>query len=109
MGGAFQNADKDKNNDEDNLKKLNKVEIETLLKKGIMGLINDKDEDNPNRQANQSIDDILNTARIAKYSLIDGTYSFSKSSFAGIGTDQNLNVNDPDFWDQIFKNSESQT
>jgi len=107
LGGAFQNK-ADTGDGDDNMKKLNKVEIETLLKKGIMGLIEDKDDD-VNKQANKDIDEILNDARIAKYSLINGTYTFSKSSFAAKETDTNLNIDDPDFWDRVFQNTESKT
>ena len=109
MGGAFQHTKDDPLAEEDNLKKLNKNEIETLLKKGIMGLIEDQEGEGAGKQAHQDIEEILENARIAKYSLINGTYTFSKSTFVAKGTDVELNVNDPNFWDIVFQNSESPT
>ena len=105
LGGAFHSTTDSKKSEDDNLKKLSKTEIEILLKKGIMGLLEGEGE---NGQAMQDIDEILKNSRIAKYSLINGTYTFSKSSFAGAETDRNLQMDDPNFWSIVFKNSESE-
>jgi chromodomain-helicase-DNA-binding protein 7 len=104
MGANFNSTAKQKGED-DNLKKLSKAEIEILLKKGIMGLL---EADNDNQQAMQDIDEIIKNSRVAKYSLINGTYTFSKSSYAAEQTDQGLQMNDPNFWGIVFKNTESE-
>ena len=107
MGGNFKTTDAgDRDKDE---KKMNKQEMETLLKKGILGFIND-DEQAEQQFEDKDIDDILEkNTRIAKYSLINGTYTFSKSSFVSEKTTENVNLNDPDFWEKVLKNTESQT
>jgi chromodomain-helicase-DNA-binding protein 7 len=104
LGGAFHSTSKTENED-GNLKKLNKNEIEILLKKGIMGLL---DNDTETDQAEQDIDEIIKNSRVAKYSLINGSYSFSKTSFTAKETDQTLQMDDPNFWSLVFKNTESE-
>ena len=84
------------------------MEIEKLLKKGILGLIND--ENNENKvYMEEDIDKILENSRIAKYSLINGSFSFSKSSFVSKQTDTSINIDDPNFWETILKNKDSQS
>ena len=52
-----------------------------LLKKGIVGLL-DKDDEKQEAFMEENIEEILKkNSRVAKYSLINGTYSFSKSTF----------------------------
>ena len=110
LGGAFQSTGMDmkKDAENENNKKMSKQEIETLLKKGILGLI----EDNaPETRAfmEEDIEEILKkNSRIAKYSLINGTYTFSKSSFVSNQTDQSIKLDDPNFWEIVLKNSETQ-
>ena len=104
LGGAFHQT-AGKRAEDDQMKKLNKSEIETLLKKGVMGFL---DGDQQNEQAMQDIDEILKNSRVAKYSLINGTYTFSKSTFAAKQTDENLQMDDPNFWSLVFKNTVSE-
>ena len=88
-------------------KKMSKQEIEILLKKGILGFI---DESSQETKAfmEEDIEEILkNNSRIAKYSLVNGTYTFSKSSFVSNQTDQNIKLDDPNFWEIVLKNTES--
>lgn len=56
------------------------------------------------------MDDIIqNNSRIAKYSLINGSCSFSKSRFVSEGSDNMLQISDPNFWNIILKNVQSPT
>lgn len=56
----------------------------------------------------ESIESILEkNTRVANFSLIKGTYSFSKSSFQGNRSSNEVNLDDPDFWDKVLKNAES--
>ena len=72
MGGAFQNQEENTN------KKLSKEEIEMLLKKGIIGFI-DNDATKEQEFREDDIEQILQkNSRIAKYSLIGGSYNISK-------------------------------
>ncbi len=83
-----------------------KEEMEVLLKKGILGFI---DEDQPdNRFGAEDIDEFLKSnSRIAKYSLIKGSYSFSKGEFVPAFTDQSIEITDPNFWSKVLKNMDS--
>lgn len=74
MGGNFQ-----MNEEEKNAKKISKQEIEMLLKKGILGLLNDGQNLQESAAfVEENIEQILEkNSRIAQYSLINGTYKFS--------------------------------
>lgn len=52
---------------------------------------------------------IQNNSRIAKYSLINGSCSFSKSRFVSDSADNKLKINDPNFWNIVLKNVQSPT
>lgn len=61
--------------------------METLLKKGILGFL-DGGEHNAETFFERNVDDIIqNNSRIAKYSLINGSCSFSKSRFVSENSD----------------------
>lgn len=81
--------------------------METLLKKGILGFL-DNDE-NKNFFEGEVEDIIAKNSRIAKYSLINGSCSFSKSKFISTESDNDLKINDPNFWNIVLKNVESPT
>lgn len=56
------------------------------------------------------VEDILaKNSRIAKYSVIQGSYSFAKSRFVSEQADNKLNLHDPDFWNIVLKNIESKS
>ena len=87
--------------------KLSKDEMETLLKKGILGFLEDGEEEN---FFDGNVDDIIaKNSRIAKYSLINGSCSFSKSKFVSNESDNELKINDPNFWNIVLKNLVSPT
>ena len=52
---------------------------------------------------------IQNNSRIAKYSLINGSCSFSKQRFVSDNADNQLKINDPNFWNIVLKNVQSPT
>ena len=76
--------------------------METLLKKGILGFL-DNDE-NKDFFEGEVEDIIAKNSRIAKYSLINGSCSFSKSKFVSNESDYDLKINDPNFWNIVLKN-----
>jgi len=53
------------------------------------------------------IDEVIKSARVAKYSFTKGTYSLAKSNFDTISKKERVLLNDPDFWKKMFKNSET--
>jgi len=104
MGGVFQSTHE---NDPKSREKMNKQEIETLLKRGILGLISDDNKESQ-QFMEQDIEEILSkNTHIAKYSLINGTYTFQKSSFVSEKSDVKVDVDDPNFWNVVLKNTES--
>ena len=57
-----------------------------------------------------NIDEILEkNSRIAKYSLLGGACSFSKQSFVSNKTDQTINLDDPNFWEKVLKETVSKS
>ena len=81
--------------------------METLLKKGILGFIDDDEKKDFFEGQVEEI--IAKNSRIAKYSLINGSCSFSKSKFISKESDNELKINDPNFWNIVLKNVESPT
>jgi len=82
IGGHFKEAGENTNEN-----KLSKIEMETLLKKGILGFL-EGDEHKGETFFEKNVDDIIqNNSRIAKYSLINGSCSFSKSRFVSENSD----------------------
>lgn len=65
--------------------------MEVLLKNGIIGLINKNEHAEAYYEKN--IEEILEkNSRTAKYSLINGSYTVSKSSFVSEKVDQNISI-----------------
>ena len=84
--------------------------METLLKKGILGFLQNPEHNDNETFFEQNVDDIIqNNSRIAKYSLINGSCSFSKSRFVRDNADNQLKINDPNFWNIVLKNVQSPT
>ncbi len=79
MGGEFKTTQTYEENEQKNGKKINKLEVETLLKKGILGLV-DEDDKETQSYFEGDIDQILQkNSRVANYSVINGAYTISKS------------------------------
>ena len=100
MGGEFKSVGV-----QDQQKKIAKEDIEILLKKGIIGLLNEEEE---SKKSNdfflEDIDQILKkNTRIAQYSIINGNYTFSKGSFSANKADSDLKIDDPNFWNKVLK------
>ncbi len=67
-------------NKEDNMKaeemtKLKPKEIELLLRKGMIGLLNEQNDSQEEKEYfNMDIDQVIQNARVANYSFTKGTY-----------------------------------
>lgn len=85
-------------------KQLTKDEIELLLKKGVIGFLDN--QMNEEEYFNQSIEDILEkNARKVEYSLAQNSCAFSKTKFRS--EENELELDAPDFWEQALKCLES--
>lgn len=83
-------------------------EIEMLLRKGALGLINEANEQSSeNPQFAQNIDDIIQNARTANYSIINKNYTLAKKQFVSDAKDELLQIDDPDFWKKAFANQKT--
>jgi chromodomain-helicase-DNA-binding protein 7 len=72
------------------------------------GVVQTNDHADKFREVN--VDDILeNNSRLAKYSVIKGSYTFAKSKFVSDQADNKLDLKDPNFWNIVLKNVESKS
>ena len=54
----------------------------------------------------EDIDQVIERARVANYSFVNGAYSFSKGT-VNLGTEEEkVLLDDPDFWQKVFKDQE---
>ena len=88
---------------------ISKSEIEILLKKGIIGLINDSGQRSDNFKADNIEDILKKNSRMANYSILNNVYSFSKKFFVAENCDTKIDLNDPDFWNIVFKDTKTGT
>ncbi|CAD8205649.1 unnamed protein product [Paramecium pentaurelia] len=111
MNGEFKSANLNQANSvvnpnpDQNNRKLSKKELEILLKQGSLGLL----EHFGQESIDQNIDDILNNTRVAKYSLINGAYTISKQTYVPDQANQQIDIDDPNFWQKVLKNQESKS
>lgn len=62
------------------MKKLKPEEIELLLKKGMLGLL-EQNQEQENEFFEEDINKIIEKSWVANYSFINGNYSFAKGNF----------------------------
>ncbi|KAL1917321.1 uncharacterized protein VTP21DRAFT_4977 [Calcarisporiella thermophila] len=84
------------------LTSLNKKEIEELLKKGVYGAM--LDDEASAKFCAEDIDQILERrTTVIRHEGNEKGSIFSKASFAASSTDEDVDLNDPDFWDKWAK------
>lgn len=91
------------------VKKMDKEQIENLLKKGILGLIDEETNLSKTFHENDIDQILLNSTRQANYSQVFGTYTVQKHNFVAENTDANIKMDDPEFWKKILKAEDSKT
>lgn len=89
------------------MKKLKPEEIELLLKKGMLGLLEQQGSDENDVEVD--VDKIIEKSRVANYSFINGNYSFAKGNFSAQAPENRVLLDDPDFWQKVFKDSDKPT
>jgi hypothetical protein len=78
-----------------------------LLKKGILGFIDD-DKNKEQSFKEDNIEQILEkNSRIANYSLIGNSYTISKRTFVSNQSDTLINMDDPNFWQNVLQSEVS--
>lgn len=80
-------------------KKMSKEEIEILLKKGFMGLLEDQ---NGEEQESMDIDELIRKSKRTKYSMINDKYTITKMNLTTEKREKRVDINDPNFWDKVL-------
>jgi chromodomain-helicase-DNA-binding protein 7 len=84
---------------------LTKTEVENLLKKGAYGALMD-DENTGDKFCEEDIEDILlKRSHVITHKEEKGS-TFSKATFSSADTDQDISIDDPDFWKKWAKKAE---
>ena len=104
LSKTFTTMDPSQRNEE--MTKLKPKEIELLLRKGMLGLL-EEEKGKPEDLANMDIDEVIKNARVANYSFTKGTYSFAKGNFNTTAKENKVLLDDPDFWKKVFVNSDT--
>ena len=104
LSKTFTTMDPSHKNEE--MTKLKPKEIELLLRKGMLGLL-EEEIGKPEDLANMDIDEVIKNARVANYSFTKGTYSFAKGNFNTTPRENKVLLDDPNFWKKVFVNSDT--
>ena len=84
---------------------LTKTEVEELLKKGAYGALMD-DENAGDKFCEEDIEDILmKRSQVITHQEEKGS-TFSKATFSSADTDQDISIDDPDFWKKWAKKAQ---
>ena len=87
-------------------RQLSKEEIETLLKRGVVGFLDSKVDEEA--FFNQSIEDILQkNARKIEYSVSPNSCAFSKTKFK-VDDNNDVQIDAPDFWQKALRGVENE-
>lgn len=106
LGNTF-GCERDKLKEEDNYKKLKPEELDTLLRRGIIGLLESQEEAKTDAAAYEAldIDSLIENAPKTNYSLSNNGYTISKTKFADETTSK-IQMDDPDFWKKVLVEKE---
>lgn len=80
-------------------KKMSKEELEILLKKGFMGLL---EEQLGEEQEAMDIEELIRKSKRTKYSIINDKYRITKMNLATEKREDRVDIDDPDFWDKVL-------
>lgn len=106
LGNTF-SKEKDKN-EENDFKKFKPEELDLLLKKGILGLLESAEEHATDKATYDAmdIDALIENASKTNYTLSAGGYTVSKMGFGGDPTSR-VQIDDPEFWNKVFVEKQS--
>ena len=89
------------------LKKFTETELETLLKKGIYGLLESEDEEESEKTKYMDIEELINNSKKMNYSMINDKYTITRMNIHTEKKDKAVAIDDPDFWKKVLKNEDS--
>lgn len=112
LNGEFKTTKDDGKSQQKN-DKISKKELEIILRKGMLGLYEQKLNDQQvegDEFYEANIDDIIaKNSRQAEYSVVKGAYSLNKSKFVSEQCDNQINIHDPNFWEIVLKTTDSKS
>ena len=86
------------------MNKLTDKEIETLLKKGILGLL---ENDNGQEPHAMDIEELIRNSKTTNYSVINDGYKIMRLNVATENKSKMVAIDDPDFWRKVLKDEET--
>ena len=86
--------------------KISDKEIELLLKKGILGLL-DNDENGEKEAHTMDIDELIKNSKTTNYSMINDKYTITRMNVKTDNKEKKVDIDDPDFWKKVLKDEET--
>ena len=86
--------------------KISDKDIELLLRKGILGLLDEEEDEAGGGQA-IDIDELIKNSRRTNYSMINDKYTITRMKIDTEKTDKKVEIDDPNFWTKVLKDEET--
>ena len=86
--------------------KITDKEIEVLLKKGILGLL-DEEENEAGEAHAMDIDELIKNSKTTNYSMINDKYTITRMNVITDNQEKKVDIDDPDFWKKVLKDEET--
>jgi hypothetical protein len=80
--------------------------LELLLKKGILGLL-DEDEHKTGEAHAMDIDELIKNSKRTNYSMINDKYTITRMKIETENKGEKVDINDPNFWTKVLKDEET--
>lgn len=85
--------------------KLNDKELEKLLKKGIIGLL--QGDDDGKEPQSMDIEELIRNSKQTNYSMINDSYTITRMNIATNNKGTSVAIDDPDFWKKVLKDEDT--
>lgn len=86
--------------------KITDKDIELLLKKGILGILDDQ-EDSAGEAHTMDIDELIRNSKTTNYSMINDKYTITRMNVDTDKKEQKVDIDDPDFWKKVLKDEQT--
>jgi hypothetical protein len=82
--------------------KISDKDIELLLKKGILGILDDQEEGRGEAHT-MDIDELIRNSKTTNYSMINDKYTITRMNVETDNKEKKVDIDDPDFWKKVLK------
>lgn len=86
--------------------KITDKDIELLLKKGILGILDDQ-EGQAGEAHTMDIDELIRNSKTTNYSMINDKYTITRINVDTDNKEQKVNIDDPRFWEKVLKDEKT--